>query len=123
MDIQILTELEYHILEQLKNRRYEYPLSREDLAGRLRWRGLIGRKDDRTMRSGIESLRKQGYLICHRKGKDGGYYLAKSKAEYEDFRVREYKSRIVSLAATLREMDKSAEVQFGEAIQLDLFRI
>jgi hypothetical protein len=72
MDIQILTELEYHILEQLKNRRYEYPLSREDLAGRLRWRGLIGRKDDRTMRSGIESLRKQGYLICHRKGKDEG---------------------------------------------------
>ena len=123
MDTQTLTELEYRILEQLENRRYEYPLSREDLAERLRWGGLIGRKDDRAMRAGIESLRKQGYLICHRKGKDGGYYLAQSKAEYEDFRVREYKSRIISLADTLREMDKSAEVQFGEAIQLDLFRI
>lgn len=123
MDIQNLTELEYNILEQLENRRYERPLNREDLAASLCWRKLIGRKGDRTMRGAIESLRRRGCLICHRKGNDGGYYLAKSKDEYEDFRIREYKSRIISLAATLREMDKSAEVQFGEAIQLDLFRI
>ena len=122
-DKQNLTELEWHILEQLENRRYDYPLNRNDLAGRLRRRSLIGTKDDRAMRGGIESLRKQGYLICHRKGKGGGYYLARSKEEYEDFRIREYKSRIISLADTLREMDKSAELQFGEAIQLDLFKI
>ena len=123
MDTQNLTELEQHILEQLLNRGYENPLNRDDLAGRLRWRGLISRKDDRAMRKAIENLRKLGVLICHRKGEDGGYYLAWTKVEYEDFRTREYKSRIISLADTLREMDKSAEVQFGEAIQLDLFKI
>ena len=123
---ELLTALEYHTLEQLENRRYDMPLRREDLAGRLRWRGLIGKKDDRAMRKAIENLRKQGYLICHRKDSDGcygGYYIAASKAEYEDFRTREYKSRIISLADTLRGMDKAAEVKFGEEIQLDLFKI
>lgn len=122
-ELTYLTSLEEAILEHLENRTYENPVEREDLAGRMRWRRLIMGKDDRAMRGAIESLRKKGYLICHRKGRDGGYYLARTKAEYEDFRTREYKSRIVSLADTLREMDKSAEKQFGEAIQLDLFRI
>ena len=49
--------------------------------------------------------------------------MAGSKDEYEDFRAREYKSRIVRLADTLREMDKSAEAQFGEEIQMELFQI
>lgn len=123
METQGLTELEHNILEQLELRGYEYPVGREDLAGRMRWRRLITGSDDRAMRGAIESLRKKGYLICHRKGKGGGYYLARSKAEYEDFRIREYKSRIISLADTMREMDKSAEMQFGEEIQLDLFKI
>lgn len=122
-EIKMLTDLEKHILEQLENRGYEYPVSRQDLAGRLRWRKLILGRDDRAMRGAIESLRKKGHLVCHRKGKDGGYYLARTKAEYEDFRTREYKSRIISLADTLREMDKAAEVIFGEEIQLDLFKI
>ena len=117
------TALEREIIMQLRDRRIQYPLTRKDLAGRLRWRGLITTPDDRPMRKAIEELRKEGFLICHRKGSDGGYYMAGSKEEYEDFRAREYKSRIVSLADTLREMDKSAEAQFGEEIQMELFQI
>lgn len=119
----IYTAIEKEIIEQLREKRIEYPLDREELAGRLRWRGLLKSRDDRLMRKAIEDLRKRGFLICHRKGSDGGYYMAANKAEYEDFRSREYKSRIVSLADTLRMMDKSAELQFGEEIQLELFQI
>ncbi len=119
----MLTPIEKEIIEQLQARRIENPLNRKSLAEKLRWKGLLLSRDDRAMRKAIEDLRKKGHLICHRKGRDGGYYLAASKAEYVDFRAREYKSRIISLADTLREMDKAAEVKFGEEIQLDLFQI
>ena len=118
-----LTPIEKGVLWALTDRRIELPLSRTVLAGYLRYSNLLLSRDDRQMRQAIENLRKNGCLICHRKGKRGGYYMAANKAEYEDFRAREYKSRIVSLADTLRKMDKAAEEKFGEEIQLELFRI
>ena len=120
----MMTLLEQEIINQLKFHSYGMPVRRVDLAGKLRSKRLLLSRDDRAMRKAIEELRKKGFLVCHG-GKDGveGYYMAASKAEYEAFRVREYKSRIISLAETLREMDKAAEAKFGEEIQLDLFRI
>lgn len=101
--------------------RYERPIGRRELADMLRRRGALVTRDDRPMRSAIEDLRKDGFLVCHRKGKDGGYYLPHTKDEYEDFRTREYRSRIVSLVDTMKKMDKAAKAKFGEAIQLELF--
>lgn len=118
-----LTSLERAIRVTLDDYAYEYPISREALAQWLRRTSMMEGLDDRPMRKAIEELRKKGYLICHRKGKGGGYYFARSKSEYEDFRVREYRSRIISLADTMRKMDQAAEERFGEEIQLELFEI
>lgn len=101
--------------------RYERPIPRNGLAAHLRKLGFLVTRDDRPMRSAIEELRREGHLICHKKDKPDGYYLASSKAEYEDFRTREYRSRISKMADTMREMDKAAEARFGEAVQLELF--
>ncbi|MGI6259996.1 MAG: hypothetical protein ACOYKC_09090 [Anaerolineaceae bacterium] len=110
------------VLNLIENQgRYEMPIPRKTLEDQLRRLGFLVTKDDRPMRRAIEELRREGHLICHKKDKPDGYYLASNKAEYEDFRTREYRSRIANMADTMREMDKAAEAKFGEAVQLELF--
>lgn len=116
-----LSDIEKEILNLLKNRDYEYPYTRKALESTLRYLGLLITKDDRPMRLAIESLRKKGYLVCHRKGNQNGYFIAKTMEEYEEFRWREYKKRIISASKTLGIMDKAAEAKFGQQIQLELF--
>lgn len=116
------TDMEREILKQLKGRSFVAPMPRKYLADYLRSKGImLSKKDDRPMREAFETLRKKGYLLCHRKGKDGGYFMAGSMDEYVAFREREYKSRISTLADTMRKMDKAAELQFSDEIQLELF--
>lgn len=121
METRLFTNLEAEVLKQINGRRYDNPISRNVLAGMLRYQKLLMSKDDRPMRNAIETLRRAGYLICHKKDEPDGYYLAVSKAEYEDFRTREYRSRIQKMAETMRQMDKAAELKFGEKVQLELF--
>lgn len=75
---------------------------------------------ERQVRMAIVSLRKTGTLICSSSG-DGGYFLAGSKGEYEEFIEREYGSKIRDMAATKAAMDQAARSQFGEGQQLGLF--
>lgn len=116
-----LSDIEQAIIDQLKPRAYEYPITRKHLAEYLKSQRLMISKDDRPMRLAIEELRKKGYLVCHRKGKDGGYFLAQTLRHYEDFRNREYKSRIISISKTMKMMDKAAELMFDDEIQLELY--
>jgi hypothetical protein len=64
---------------------------------------------DRRVRKEIELLRKDGYRICSNSARPG-YWLAKTEAEYKDFR-RNYGSRLWEGIRTLRAMDNAAEGQ------------
>lgn len=68
---------------------------------------------DRKCRIAISALRKAGHLICSSSGGVGGYYLASSREEYEDFAAAEYRSKIGDMAATLAAMDSAAARAFG----------
>lgn len=94
----------------------------------------IGRKDlveeisgmgftvhERQVRETIKYLRRQGWMICALAGKDGGYYLASSRAEYEDFRQREFIAKIADMAETVKAMDGAARARFGDYAQGGLF--
>ena len=64
---------------------------------------------DRTVRKEIELLRKNGLRICSTTGK-AEYWLAKTEAEYKDFR-RNYGSRLWEGMRTLQAMDNATEGQ------------
>jgi len=99
------------------SRTVENPIKRETLVRMMNAQGFgIG---DRSMRNLVTKLRKMGYLICSTT--NGGYYLARSMEEYNDFKQREYKAKIMDMAETMRAMDRSAVERFGEQVQLDLF--
>ncbi|MBP7213305.1 MAG: hypothetical protein KBA03_03640 [Anaerolineaceae bacterium] len=121
METEKLNALEACVLSVLSEARYERPISRRALADCVRFQRLMSGKDDRKMRKAIENLRRAGFLICFKPGSPGGYYMAQNMAEYTDYKRREIKSRISSLATTMSEMDKAATVQFGEAVQRSLF--
>lgn len=74
---------------------------------------------ERQVRMCIVSLRKAGHLICASSG-DGGYYMARTRAEYESFAEQEYRSKVIDMSETLHAMDAAARTQFGEGVQLGL---
>jgi len=75
---------------------------------------------ERQVREMIKQLRRQGHLICSTPGNDGGYYLAQTLAEYQEFRDTEFAAKIKDMSETLRAMDNAAREQFGEGRQLGL---
>ena len=66
---------------------------------------------DRMVRKEIERMRKNGIRICSRSSK-AGYWLAKSEAEYRNFRT-DYASRLYEGLRTLSSMDRATEGQIG----------
>jgi hypothetical protein len=74
---------------------------------------------ERQVRMAIVSLRKSGVLVCSSSG-EGGYYLAGSRVEYEEFIEREYAAKIRDMADTKSAMDRAARAQFGEGVQMGL---
>ena len=76
---------------------------------------------ERQARECIKRLRRAGHLICSAPGEDGGYYLAETLAEYDDFRRTEFAAKIKDMSETMREMDAAARREFGSDIQPQLF--
>lgn len=76
---------------------------------------------ERQVRETIKHLRRNGWMICAIAGTDGGYYLASSRVEYEDFRQREFIAKIADMAETVKAMDKAASGRFGDYAQGGLF--
>lgn len=67
---------------------------------------------ERQVRTCIVDLRKRGYLICSSSG-DTGYYLAATRAEFDDFIQREYMGRIVDMQETVMAMEGEAKRRWG----------
>lgn len=87
-------------------------ISRNDLVLKLRRHGH-NNIDERPVRDAIKQLRRKGYLICAVAGTGGGYYLATTRREYDDFRQAEYAAKIADMSETMRAMDKAADIKFG----------
>lgn len=75
---------------------------------------------ERQIRRAIVAHRKAGILICASSG-DAGYYLAKDRGEYNEFREVELNAKIIDLAETMHAMDAGARAMFGETHQQSLF--
>lgn len=76
---------------------------------------------ERAMREAIKQMRRDGLLICAMPGDDGGYYMAESLAEFDEFDRLEFGAKIADMNETRQAMLKAARAQFGEAQQLGLF--
>ena len=75
---------------------------------------------ERAARECIKQLRRQEHLICAMPGEDGGYYLAETLAEFQEFDRAEFGAKIADMNETRQAMIKAARSQFGEAVQMGL---
>jgi hypothetical protein len=82
---------------------------------------LVGfRTTERSVREAIRQLRRQGNLILSMPGDRGGYYMAATLDEYEEFIQFEFGAKIYDMLETKKAMDQAARDQFGEGRQLGL---
>jgi hypothetical protein len=72
---------------------------------------------ERVMRDTIRLLRREGQLICSAPGEEGGYYLAETWQEFQEFTRAEYEAKISDMSETLKAMKKAAVERWGEAQQ------
>ena len=82
--------------------------------------GIGVRAEERSVRECIKQLRRVGHLICSMPGTGGGYYMAESKAEFDEFIQTEFDAKIHDMLVTTAAMKQSARVQFGEGVQMEL---
>jgi len=117
LDRAILRVLSYHVGKTAA-------IGRMDLVRQV---GQLGcATTERQLREAIKQLRRgkdgqPSYLICSAAGEDGGYYLASSRQEYEEFRKIEYAGKISDMAETMSAMDQAAQKAFGAGVQPGLF--
>lgn len=109
----ILTVLSYH------NGRKQ-AIGRDELVVNLA--GLGYWVHERMAREAIKQLRRQGYLICSMPGNYGGYYMAETLAEFEEFDRFELGAKIADMNETRQAMLKAAREKFGEGYQLKLLQ-
>ena len=60
--------------------------------------------NDRAVRKAIETLRHHGFAVLSRTEAPGGYWLARTAAEVEEFRERALVSRIITLSEESRAL-------------------
>ncbi len=94
------------------------PISRGNLTAHCAMLGV--RTTERVVREAIKQLRRQGHLIGSAAGEDGGYYMVRTRDEYEEFMRIEFGAKIYDMLETKSAMDKSAREQFGDGHQLGL---
>ncbi len=90
-------------------------ISGEDLVEQVH---LMGFRDteNREVRASINQLRKSGRpgsWICSTGGIEGGYWMAESQEELEEFCQREFDSRAKDLFEQAAAMRKAAERKWG----------
>lgn len=94
-------------------------IARSDLVTELAMVGF-GFKDDRPVRLAINQLRHEGHLICSTGGKSGGYFLASSWSELDDYLQAEVHSRAMDLLEQESAMRKAGETAWGSQNQPSL---
>jgi hypothetical protein len=94
-------------------------VSRKDLVREL---AVIGHvyANDRPVRAAINLLRKAGAPICSTGGREGGYFLASSWEELDEYLKREVHARAMDLLEQESAMRSQAVRQWGAVRQLSL---
>jgi hypothetical protein len=95
-----------------------FAIGRQELVLNMRLLGFD--VHERLVRHCIRGLRRAGHLICSAPGEDGGYYMAWSLAEFEEFARHEFLAKIGDMSETLAAMRAAAKETFGDALQLRL---
>jgi len=73
--------------------------------------------NERQVRRAIHGLRRKGELICSAPGNDGGYYMAGSLTEFDEFCQRELHPKAIDMLETESAMKAAAIRRFGDAVQ------
>ncbi len=94
------------------------PISRGELVINVTRLGF--RASERQVRETIKQLRRQGHLIGSKPGNNGGYYLVRTREEFEEFMKFEFEAKIYDMLDTKSALIKSARDQFGDGFQLGL---
>lgn len=95
------------------------PISRGELVYNVKRLGFD--LPERTVREIIKQLRRKEYLICSVAGLNGGYYVAASLADFEEFDRAEFSAKIADMAETRAAMKRAAIRQFGVTYQASIF--
>lgn len=113
--------LDRAVLRVLSQRRgREMAISRDDLLAALRSLGF--KVHERQARATINELRKSGQMICSTGGEGGGYWLASSWEELEEYLSREVHPRAMDLLEQEAALRRSGELAWGPAgQQMSLF--
>lgn len=106
----------YTVVKQYDKRE---PISRGELVYKVKRLGFG--LAERQVREIIKQLRRKEYLICSVPGNNGGYYMASSLADYEEFDAMEYGAKIADMAETRAAMKRAAVRQFGTVYQQSMF--
>ena len=104
----IVTILQNHI--SINNR-----ISSKDLLMKL---NVVIRTTNRNMRQAIENLRQQeqGALICSTTKNGGGYFLATTKAELENY-LRQDEHRCLEMWQRIRKQRQAAGLNLSDEFQ------
>ena len=94
------------------------PISRGELVHNVKRLGFD--LPERTVREIIKQLRRKEFLICSVAGTNGGYYVAASLADFEEFDAMEYGAKIADMAETRAAMKRAATRQFGVTYQASI---
>ena len=62
------------------------------------------------------------WLICSAPGEDGGYYLAATREEFNEFCDRELHPKAMDMLETESAMKAAARRMWGDAVQMELIR-
>lgn len=90
-----------------------HAISRYSLLNRMQGAGFdIG---ERELRDHIKQLRRDGKLICSTPGEGGGYYIATSPEEVEEFLDTELRAKRDDLSQTIHAIEQSAHRTFNQA--------
>lgn len=101
-EIKELTAKELVLVEMLQKATREHPVTRQVL------RQTFG--NDRKCRDMITNIRNNGYRVVTNFS-TGGYWIAKTEKEYQDFRPK-YISYSDKIQFTMDRMDENGQVKF-----------
>lgn len=88
-------------------------LSRSGLLALVQRMPGCSKLSDRQMRQVINGLRIAGQLICAAAGDEGGYYLAATWEELDEYLQREVHSRAMDLLEQEKALRQAGERQWG----------
>jgi len=98
---------------------HENAILKKDLLRKVKENGFL--VHERTIRYGINRLRKSGVLIGSTGGTQGGYWICRDREELNEYMNRELKTRIKDMREQIVQMTKTADkIWTADSSQLSL---